>query len=77
MTEQLSYNFDTIFGFDPVRNILVPKFNISVNGIYLPKDIPINPATPTGGVNLFNFAGKSIVGTWNDETNTLYIVGFA
>ena len=75
--EQLSYSFDTIFTYDPVRNILIPKFNTSINGIYLSKDIPINPSTPTGGVNLFNYVGKSIVGTWNAETSTLYIVGFA
>jgi hypothetical protein len=74
---QLSYNFDTIFTYDPVNHVLVPKFNVSINGIYLPKDVPINLSTPTGGVNLFNYVGKSIVGTWNDETNTLYIVGFA
>ncbi len=75
--EQLRYNFDTIFSYDPVNNILIPKFNVSINGIFLSNGNPINPATATGGVNLFNYVGKGIIGTWNSETNTLYIVGFA
>lgn len=74
---QKSYNFETIFTFDPVRNILIPQFNASINGIYLPKGILISPSTPTGGVNLFNYVGRSIIGTWDAGTSTLYIVGFA
>lgn len=76
-TEQLSYSFDTIFAYDPVNNILVPRFNVKINGVYIAANTVINPVTNTGGVNLYSYIGKTIVGTWDATTSTLYIVGFA
>ena len=68
------YNFTDIFDHDQVNGILVPKFDIIVNGVRHANGVGITQIGLTGALNLFNYIGHDIAGTW-DGTN-LTIEGF-
>jgi hypothetical protein len=70
------YNFYNIFTYAPATGTITPKFNIIINNVLLPKDIPITPSTYTGGINLFQYVGRSFAGEWNPQTQQLTIERF-
>jgi len=69
------YLFDAIFNWDGTN--LVPKYAIALNGTarFQPGQ-PIPRDASAGGLVLFNYIGRDIIGTWNDETSVLQIEGF-
>lgn len=75
--QPLSYNFYTLFTYDPTNGILVPRYNLLINNVLLQENVAINRNTPMGGVNLFDNVGRTVVGTWNPQTRILTIAGFA
>ena len=70
------YNFYNIFTYAPITGTITPKFNIIINNVILPKNVPITPSTPTGGINLFQYVGRSFAGEWNQQTQQLTIERF-
>lgn len=70
------YNFYEIFDYDQTRGILIPKFNITVNGMRYNKGVLIAQSSLMGNLNLFNYIGHGIAGTWDVSTFVLNILGF-
>jgi len=69
------YSFETIFNWDGTN--LVPKFAIALNGaVRFPPGTPIPRDPNSGGLVLFNYIGRDIIGTWDDATSVLQIEGF-
>lgn len=70
------YNFNNIFIYVPSSGTITPKYNIIINNVLLPMNAPITPSTYTGGINLFNYVGRSFAGEWNPQTRLLTIERF-
>ena len=70
------YRFDTIFTVDSVAGVITPNFNVIINNVPFNQGFPIMRFTSFGGLNLFNYVGRDIAGTWNPTTRTLTIQGF-
>lgn len=70
------YNFYNIFTYSPISGTITPKYNILINNVLLPANIPITPSTYTGGINLFGYVGRSFAGEWNTQTQQLTIEKF-
>jgi hypothetical protein len=70
------YSFNNIFTYAPAAGTITPKYSVLINNVLLPKDIPIIPSTYTGGVNLFQYVGRSFAGEWNPQTLQLTIERF-
>lgn len=70
------YRFDVIFYYNSLLGIITPKYNVVINGVPFNKGVSIYRSTSFGGLNLFNYIGKDIAGTWNAGTRTLTILGF-
>lgn len=70
------YAFWTIFEIDPTTGLLKPKFNVIVNGALFNRGTFIQKGLTFGGINLYNYMGKTIGGIWNPQTRTLTITGF-
>lgn len=70
------YNFDTIFTYIPQGDYIVPKFNVLINGVRFNTGTAIYRSSYLGGLNLFNYIGRPIAGTWDVATSTLNILGF-
>lgn len=69
------YSFETIFNWDGTN--LVPKYAIALNGSArfspgnaIPRD------SNSGGLVLFNYIGRDIIGTWDQANSVLQIEGF-
>ena len=70
------YSFYNIFTYAPTTGTITPKYDILINNTLLPKGVPITPTTPTGGINLFQYVGRSFAGEWNTGTKQLTIERF-
>lgn len=70
------YRFDAIFDYNSLLGIITPRFNVVVNGAPFNRGVPIYRSTSFGGLNLFNYIGRDVAGTWNAGTHTLTILGF-
>lgn len=70
------YNFYNIFTYSPTAGTITPKFNVIINNVLLPVNVPITSSTYTGGVNLFGYVGRSFAGEWNPQTRLLTIERF-
>lgn len=70
------YRFEVIFEYNSLQGIITPKFNVQINGVIFNKGVSIYRSTSFGGLNLFNYIGRPIAGTWNAGTRTLTILGF-
>jgi hypothetical protein len=70
------YNFYNIFTYALQTGAITPKYNILINNALLPVNVPITPNTYTGGVNLFQYVGRSFAGEWNPQTQQLTIERF-
>ncbi|OGH15126.1 MAG: hypothetical protein A3H50_01300 [Candidatus Levybacteria bacterium RIFCSPLOWO2_02_FULL_37_10] len=70
------YNFSVIFQYDPLAGTITPKFNVAINGVPFNRGIAIYKGTSFGGLNLFNYIGRSIAGTWDSNARVLTILGF-
>jgi hypothetical protein len=70
------YSFYNIFVYSPTTGTISPKFNIIINNVLLPKNVPITPLTNAGGVNLFQYVGRSFAGEWNAKAQQLTIEKF-
>lgn len=73
---QSRYSFYALFNYDASNGLLIPKFDLIINNTILTKGIAISKGTPTGGLNLFNYVGRSVAGTWDESTQKLEIAGF-
>ena len=74
---QKTYTFDSVFTYDPLNGLLVPKFDIKIDTMFLNKNQALNRASFVGGLNLFDYIGRKIVGSWDPATSILTIAGFA
>lgn len=70
------YRFDTIFNYNPQTGVITPRFNVLINGVPFNRGVAIYRDTSFGGLNLFNYIGRDIAGTWSASTGTLTILGF-
>jgi hypothetical protein len=70
------YAFNTLFDYDATNGILIPRFDLVINNTLLPKGVAISKSTFTGGLNLFNYVGRALAGTWNPVTKQLTVAGF-
>ena len=70
------YNFYNIFTYAPAAGTITPQFDILINNVLLPKDVPITPNTYTGGVNLFQYVGRSFAGEWDARRQLLTLERF-
>lgn len=74
MPDVKRYRFFHIFTTE--NGTLRPEFNVRINGILYPKGTPILVGTTFGGLNLYNYIGRAIAGTWDDTDKVLDIAGF-
>jgi hypothetical protein len=70
------YNFDTIFDYDSARDVIVPKYDVTLNGSRFPKNVPISKDPNSPGRVLFGYLGRDINGVYDTETGVLKIDGF-
>ncbi len=70
------YRFDTIFFYNPLTGIITPLFTVIINDVRFNRGITITRSSSFGGLNLFNYVGRDIAGTWNYTTRELTILGF-
>ncbi len=70
------YKFDTIFTYDSINGIIIPKYTVVINNTKLPEGVAINGNTYTGGLILFNYIGRSLAGTWYSDRRELVVEGF-
>lgn len=70
------YNFDTIFAYDAARDVIVPKYDVTLNGSRFPKNVPISKDPNSPGLVLFRYVGRDINGVYDQETGVLKIDGF-
>ena len=70
------YNFSDILIYAPTTGTITPKFNIVINNVLLPKNVPITPGVNAGGINLFQYVNRSFAGEWNPTTQQLTIERF-
>lgn len=70
------YRFGVIFNYSPILGVITPKFNVQINGVPFNRGASIYRATSFGGLNLFNYIGRDIAGTWNPASRILVIQGF-
>ena len=70
------YRFDTIFDVNLQVGIIIPKYTVIINNTRFSHGVAINKNTSFGGLDLFNYIGRDIVGTWNSVTKELTITGF-
>jgi hypothetical protein len=70
------YNFDTIFAYDSARDVIVPKYDVTLNGSRFPRNVPISKDPNSPGIVLFRYLGRDINGFYDQETGVLKIDGF-
>ena len=70
------YTFNSIFNYIVASGTLVPRVKVIINNTILPEGVPITATTYTGGVNLFNYVGRSVAGNWESRSRTFTIEGF-
>ncbi len=70
------YKFEAIFYVYPDIGIIIPRFNVIINNTLMPQGQAISKSSLEGGLNLFNYIGRSISGTWDGATRQLTILGF-
>lgn len=70
------YGFYTIFQINPQTGLLYPLVNVSINNLNYPAFRPIPQGFSFGGLNLYNYQGRDIAGTWDNNSHTLTILGF-
>jgi len=70
------YRFDNIFNYNAVTGVIIPNFNVIINNVPFNQGSAITRFTSFGGLNLFNYVGRDIAGTWNPVTRTLTVQGF-
>lgn len=70
------YNFDAIFTYDSARDVIVPKYDVTLNGSRFPKNAPISKDPNSNGLVLFSYLGRDINGVYDKDTGVLKIDGF-
>ena len=70
------YKFDNIFTVNLPIGIIIPKYTVVINNTRFSHGVAINKNTSFGGLNLFNYIGRDIVGNWNPVARELTITGF-
>lgn len=70
------YKFDSIFRTYLPLGIIIPRFTVIINNTRFPSGQAINRTTSFGGLNLFDYIGREIAGTWNSTARELTILGF-
>ena len=71
------YTFDSVFTYNQPQDTLMLNFNTIINGVKYPQGTLITRSNPfIGGLNPFNYIGRSIAGTWDLGTRTITISGF-
>lgn len=71
------YRFDVIFNVNLTLGIIIPRFTVIINNTRFSTGVAINRYTSFGGLNLFNYIGKDIIGVWSSANGgELTITGF-
>jgi hypothetical protein len=70
------YRFDSVFSPGPIPGSYITRYNITVNGVYFNQGSLILSTTAFGGLNILNYVGRDIIGTYNQPTGTVTILGF-
>lgn len=70
------YEFGSIFYVNYALGYIVPRYNVVINGVRVNQGTIINRNSLVGGLNLFDYIGRRIAGTWEDATRTVVINGF-
>ena len=70
------YEFSTIFNYDQINGVLIPKFNIVINGVRYSAWTPISRTTLFSGLNLFNYINRPMQAVWDPTNFVLTVEGF-
>lgn len=71
------YTFSSIFTFNANAGTITANFPVIINGLRYNQGTLVTPSTPfLGGLNLFNYIGKDVQGTFNPQTREVTIQGF-
>jgi hypothetical protein len=70
------YKFQNIFSYDPLNGIIIPMFDVIVNGVIFKKGIALTKSSLLGRINLFNYIGRDIAGMWDPQKQVIIIQGF-
>lgn len=71
------YNFNDVFDTSQLQSgIIILRYHIIINGAPFNRGVAISRYTSFGGLNLFNYIGRDIAGTFNPIGNILTILGF-
>jgi len=70
------YRFFDAFATSTVSGLLYPRINIVINGLRFPIYYNIPRGISFGGLDLYNYVGRDIAGTFDSISNTLTMSGF-
>jgi len=70
------YQFFTVFNTSTVNGLLYPRVNVIINNLRYPAYYNIPRGISFGGLDLYNYVGRDIAGTFDPTTSTLTMVGF-
>ncbi len=71
------YTFASVFNYDATLGTITLNFPIIINGLRYNQGAVVTRYTPfIGGLNLFNYLGRDIKGTFNSLTREVTILGF-
>lgn len=70
------YRFFDVFQTSQQTGLFFPTVNIVINNLRYPAYYNIPRGISFGGLDLYNYSGRDIAGTFDPNTRTLTIVGF-
>jgi len=70
------YGFFGVFQTSPATGLLFPRVHVVINNLRYPAYYNIPRGISFGGLDLYNYVGRDIAGTFDQTTSTLTMVGF-
>ncbi|MDD2496481.1 MAG: hypothetical protein PHE29_14990 [Tissierellia bacterium] len=70
------YKFDTIFNYNAIVGIIIPRYTVIINNTRYEQGIAITKNTFFDSLDLFKYIGRDIAGKWNPTSRELTMFGF-
>ncbi len=70
------YKFTAVFSYDILSRIIIPLYNVQINGKTYYKDMTLQAEAELGKLSPYSNLDKDVAGVWNNGTQVLEIVGY-
>ncbi len=71
------YTFDSIFNYNAANGTITLNYPVIINGTRYNQGTVVTRSAPfIGGLNLFNYLGREVRGTFNPQTREVSVEGF-